>query len=132
MTSSALLTARPEAFAYPTLPDSLPLPVSRCSESLVDNRQKLCQCHNETYRETQMRFYPPRADVLVKAAVNGEVPCPLNAVVHVGSEDWQRGPEGVLSLGKAVGLPVSVVEGQGHMLSVDYVGGLLDDHLRRQ
>jgi hypothetical protein len=29
-------------------------------------------------------------------------------------------------------MPVSVVDGQGHMLSVDYVGGLLDDHLRRQ
>ena len=82
--------------------------------------------------ETHMRFYPPRADVLIEAAVNGEVPCPLNAVVHLGSEDWQSGPEGVLNFGKAVGLPVSVVEGQGHMLSVDYVGGLLDDHLRRQ
>ena len=79
--------------------------------------------------ETQMRFYPPRADVLVEAATKGEVPCPLNAHIHVGSEDWQSGPEGVLNLGKAVGLPVSVVDGQGHMLSVDYVGGLLDVHL---
>lgn len=78
-----------------------------------------------------MRFYPPRADVLVEAAANGEVPCPLNAVVHVGSEDWQSGPEGVLSLGRAVGVPVSVVDGQGHMLSVDYVGSLLDEQLMR-
>jgi hypothetical protein len=26
-------------------------------------------------------------------------------------------------------MPVSLVDGQGHMLSVDYVGGLLDEHL---
>jgi hypothetical protein len=81
--------------------------------------------------ETQMRFYPPRADVLVEAATKGEVPCPLNAHIRVGSEDWQSGPEGVLNFGKAVGLPVSVVDGQGHMLSVEYIGGLLDEQLVR-
>ena len=81
--------------------------------------------------ETQMRFYPPRADALVEAAASGEVPCPINAAVHVGSEDWQSGPDGVLSFGRAVGVPVSVVDGQGHMLSVDYVGSLLDEQLMR-
>ena len=35
----------------------------------------------------QMRFYPPRVDVLAEAATNGEVPCPLNSQVNVGSED---------------------------------------------
>ena len=81
--------------------------------------------------ETQMRFYPPRADVLVEAAANGEVPCPLNAAVHVGSEDWQSGLDGVLSFGRSVGLPVRVVDDQGHMLSVEYVGGLLDEQLMK-
>jgi hypothetical protein len=28
-------------------------------------------------------------------------------------------------------MPVNVVEGQGHMLSVEYVGGLLDEILVR-
>jgi hypothetical protein len=45
----------------------------------------------------------------------------LNANIHLGSEDWQSGPDGVLSFGRAVGVPVSV----------DYVGGLLDEQLMR-
>ena len=80
--------------------------------------------------KTMMRFYPPRADVLVQAVKDGVFPCPLFAQIHVGSEDWQSGPEGVLNFGKAVGIPVSLVDGQGHMLSVDYVGGLLDVFLK--
>lgn len=56
-------------------------------------------------------------------------PCPLNAQIHVGSEDWQSGPEGVVNFGSNAGMPVSVVDKQGHMLSVDYVGNLLDEHL---
>ena len=79
--------------------------------------------------ETMMRFYPPRADVLVQAATDGLFPCPINAQIHVGSEDWQSGPEGVVSFGDAVGIPVSVVSEQGHMLAVDYVGKLLVEHL---
>ena len=79
--------------------------------------------------ETMMRFYPPRADALVQAATDGVFPCPLNAQIHVGSEDWQSGPAGVVSFGDATGMPVSVVDKQGHMLSVDYVGGLLDEFL---
>ena len=79
--------------------------------------------------ETMMRFYPPRADVLVQAATDGVFPCPLNAQIHVGSEDWQSGPTGVVSFGAATGMPVSVVDKQGHMLSVDYVGDLLDEFL---
>lgn len=83
------------------------------------------------HNESQLRFYPPRADVLVTAATNGLIPCPLNSEIHVGSEDWQSGPEGVVSFGKHLGVQVSVINGQGHMLSIDYVGGLLDHHLRR-
>ena len=78
------------------------------------------------YDEAMMRFYPPRADVLVQAATDGVFPCPLSAQIHVGSEDWQSGPAAVLGFGAAIGMPVSVVDNQGHMLSVDYVSGLLD------
>lgn len=82
-----------------------------------------------SYDEAMMRFYPPRADVLVQAATDGVFTCPTNAQIHVGSEDWQSGPEGVVSFGTATGIPVSVVDNQGHMLSVAYVGGLLDGFL---
>ena len=81
------------------------------------------------HNETMMRFYPPRADTLLQAAIDGVFPCPLNAQTHVGSEDWQSGPEGVVGFGSNTGMPVSVVDKQGHMLSVDYVGNLLDEHL---
>jgi hypothetical protein len=79
--------------------------------------------------KTMMRFYPPRADVLVQAVKDGVFPCPLFAQIHVGSEDWQSGPEGVVSFGDATGMQVNLVENQGHMLSIDYVGGLLNSHL---
>ena len=82
-----------------------------------------------TNSEIRLGFYPPRADVLVQAALKGEFPCPLNAEIHVGSEDWQSGPSGIVEFANAVGLPVSVVEGHGHMLGVDYVGAILDDNL---
>ena len=76
--------------------------------------------------EVQMGFYPPRADVLHKAAVDGTFPCPLNAEIHVGSEDWQSGSAGVVEFANAVGLPVNVADGLGHMLGTDYVGNILD------
>jgi hypothetical protein len=56
-------------------------------------------------------------------------PCLLNAQIHVGSADWQSGPEGVVSFGSNIRMPVSVVDKLGHMLSVGYVGNLLDEHL---
>ena len=77
-----------------------------------------------------MRFYPPRADTLRQAATDGVFPCSLNAHAYVGSEDWQSGPEGVVIFGSNTGMPVSVVDKQGHMLSVDYVGNLLDEFLK--
>lgn len=67
--------------------------------------------------------------MLVQAATDGVFPCPLNAQMHVGSEDWQSGLAGVVSFGAAIGMPVSIVDKQGHMLSVDYVGGLLNEFL---
>ena len=60
--------------------------------------------------ETMMRFYPPRSDVLVQAATDGVFPRPLNAQIHVSSEDWQSGPEGVVSFGATTGMPMSIVD----------------------
>jgi len=85
---------------------------------------------DSTNSDLHMRFYPPRADVLIEASHSDSFPCPFNAQIHVGSEDWQSGPEGVVAFGSAVGIPVTVVDGEGHMMSVDYVGGVLDKHLR--
>ena len=79
--------------------------------------------------ETMMRFYPPRADVLVQAATDDVFPCPLNAQIYVGSKDWQSGPERVKGFGHMIGVPVNIVTEQGHMLAIDYVGKLLDAHL---
>ena len=63
-------------------------------------------------------------------ANDGTYPCPMDAQIHVGSEDWQSGPEGVVVFGSAVGIPVTVLDGEGHMMRLDYVGGVLDKHLR--
>ena len=58
--------------------------------------------------ETMMRFYPSRSDVLVQAATDGVFTCPLIAQVHVGSEDWQSGPEGVVNFGSATGISILI------------------------
>ena len=79
--------------------------------------------------DLHMRFYPPRADVLTDTAQGGGFPCPLNAQIQVGSEDWQSGSADVVTFGKGIGVPVTVVAGEGHMMSLDYVGGLLDKQL---
>jgi hypothetical protein len=68
--------------------------------------------------------------IYIEASQSDSFPRPLNAQIHVSSEDWQSGPEGVVAFGSAVGIPVTVVDGEGHMMSVDYVGGVLDTHLR--
>ena len=56
-------------------------------------------------------------------------PAPCDAQIHVGSEDWQSVPDNVKQFGIATGIPVTVVEGVGHMLPKAYVGRLLDDWL---
>ena len=73
-----------------------------------------------------VRFIPPRADELSKAAMNQEFPTLDKAEIHVGSEDWQSNPGAVRSFGEHTSIPVTVVEGKGHLLGVDYVGPLLD------
>jgi len=74
-------------------------------------------------------FVPPRAEVLLELAQTGRYPCPLQAQIHVGSEDWQSHPTNVTAFGNAVGIPVEVVPGGGHMLGKAYVGGVLDHWL---
>ena len=81
------------------------------------------------YDEKMMRFYPPRADFLMQAANEGSFPCPMSAEIHVGSEDWQSGPKAVRAFGDATGISVTILGGEGHMLNINYVGNLLDQHL---
>ena len=71
-------------------------------------------------------FVPPRADQLGQAVTKREFPRLSQAEIHVGSADWQSNPEAVCAFGERVSVPVTVVEGRGHMLGVDYVGPLLD------
>ncbi len=71
-------------------------------------------------------FIPPRSDQLIEAAMNQEFPTLDKAEIHVGSEDWQSNPTAVRAFGEHASIPVTVVEGKGHMLGVDYVGSLLD------
>lgn len=71
-------------------------------------------------------FIPPRADELARAASKREFPRLSQAEIHIGSEDWQSNPEAVRAFGESASVPVTVVEGRGHMLGVDYVGPLLD------
>lgn len=71
-------------------------------------------------------FIPPRSDRLGQAALRREFPAFNKAEIHVGSEDWQSNPDAVSSFGEHASIPVTVVEGKGHMLGVDYVGPLLD------
>lgn len=78
---------------------------------------------NETLR---VGFVPPRAEVLLELAHAGRFPRPLQAEIHVGSEDWQSHPSNVTAFGNAVGISVEVVPGGGHMLGKEYVGRILD------
>jgi hypothetical protein len=57
------------------------------------------------------------------------MPIPRLCEMHVGSEDWQSDPVAVTRLASLLGLPVTVVPRDGHMLGKDYVGRLLDGWL---
>lgn len=76
--------------------------------------------------EVSVGFIPPRSDQLSEAAMNQDFPTLDKAEIHVGSEDWQSNPDAVRSFGEHASISVTVVEGKGHMLGVDYVGSLLD------
>lgn len=74
-------------------------------------------------------FVPPFADRIMKSVESSEFPTPINAEVHVGSEDWQSFPEQVKLFGEATGMAITIVEGQGHTLRKEYVSKLLDTWL---
>ena len=78
--------------------------------------------HDQSHRG----FIPPRADKILEWAQAGRMPVPRECEIHVGSEDWQSNPCNVKSLGKLMGIPVTVVPGGEHMLDKTYVGGVLD------
>ncbi len=70
--------------------------------------------------------YPKKLEELADAKV---FPSPLNAQIHVGSEDWQSNPEQVQRFGELTKIPVTIVHGAGHMLPKSYVANLLDEWL---
>jgi hypothetical protein len=80
---------------------------------------------------TQVGFVPPRPEFLMEQALAGCFPKLTQAEIHVGSEDWQSNPVNVQAFGDAVGIPVTVVPGGGHMLGKEYVAGVLDGWLLR-
>jgi alpha-beta hydrolase superfamily lysophospholipase len=73
-----------------------------------------------------MSFSPPMPTRLMDMATSGELSCPSQAEIHVGSQDWQANPEQVARLGELMRIPVHIVEGNGHMLDHGYVNGLLE------
>lgn len=79
--------------------------------------------------KVHMGFIPPRAQKLRQLADAGTYSTPLNCKIHVGSEDWQSNPEVVTSFGTKVGISITIANGRGHQLGVDYVGPLLDKWL---
>lgn len=81
-------------------------------------------------KEKRVGFIPPRASKLLKMATDRSYPVPLEAEIHVGSEDWQSNPENVAAFALPLGIKLKVVPGQGHMLGVEYVGNLLDEWLK--
>jgi hypothetical protein len=77
-----------------------------------------------------MGFIPPRAKKLEQLVSDGKFPVPLNCQIHVGSEDWQSGPENAKAFGIKTGIRVVIEQGSGHLLSVKYVSKLLDTFLQ--
>ncbi len=75
-------------------------------------------------------YVPPRSTRLKELVEAGRFPAPLNAEIHVGSEDWQSHPAAVSEFGRATGIPVNVIPGRGHELGRDVVGPLLDRFLQ--
>jgi hypothetical protein len=71
-------------------------------------------------------FSPPMPTRLMDMATSGELSCPSQAEIHVGSQDWQANPEQVARLGEMMRIPVHIVEGNGHMLDHGYLNGLLE------
>jgi hypothetical protein len=78
------------------------------------------------HADQSVHFSPPQPNRLRDLVAKGQLPRPADAQIHVGSEDWQSIPANVQVLGNALGIPVHIAPGRGHMLGEDYVGPLLD------
>ena len=76
--------------------------------------------------ERGTHFLPPCVDQLHAQIEAGDYEAPERCEIHVGEHDWQSNPTSVTALGQRLGIPVTVVPGAGHMLGVEYVGGVLD------
>jgi len=76
--------------------------------------------------QVNMGFVPPFPNKLLQLAEAGEFPKPLKCQIHVGTEDWQSVPANVEKFAALVGIDVKLVQGSGHMLGEEYVGGVLD------
>ncbi len=61
-------------------------------------------------------YVPPRSTRLKEPVEAGRFPAPINAEIHVGSEDWQSHPRPVSEFGRATGIPVHIIPGRGHDL----------------
>jgi hypothetical protein len=79
-----------------------------------------------TAEDVQTSFIPPRAGQLQRLALEGSFPKPERCEIHVGELDWQSIPANVQKFAELVGLEVTVVPGDGHMLSKPYVSAILD------
>jgi hypothetical protein len=82
------------------------------------------------HADQPVHFSPPLPNRLRELVAKGQLPCPVDAQIHVGSEDWQSVPTNAQALGNAVGIPVHIAPRRGHMLGEDYVGPLLDRWLK--
>ena len=71
-------------------------------------------------------FLPPRPTKLSELVNLGKMPIPENCEIHVGEHDWQSVPANVIKFADPLGIPVSVVPGESHMIDKEYVQGVLD------
>ena len=69
---------------------------------------------------------PPRVKRLFELASSGSYPRLKQFEIHVGSEDWQSNPQNVIAFADLLDIAVSVVQGDGHSLSKQYVSAQLD------
>ena len=76
--------------------------------------------------DIRMGFIPPFSRRLFELAKSGLYPRMKHCEIHVGSEDWQSNPENVKAFSELLDISVSVVQGDGHSLSKQYVSSQLD------
>ena len=79
---------------------------------------------------TATTFEPPYPKRLGQLLSEAKIPRPMDIQVHTGSEDWQSSAAGVTNFFSRLDVPVTIAEGRGHMLGVDYVATLLDKWLK--